>query len=64
MPPIKEFDTAARVQALTLHATGHSRKKITRLTGYFNGGFSNLLKKAKRRGYVPGLPILLEHVVD
>lgn len=60
----KEFDVAARVHALALHAAGHTRKDITRLTGYSDGGFGNLLTKAKRRGYVPGSSILLEHVVD
>lgn len=64
MAPVKEHDIAARVQALTLHATGHTRKEIERLTGYSDGGFGKLLLKAKRRGYVPGSSILLEYVVD
>ncbi|KAK7750389.1 hypothetical protein SLS62_007688 [Diatrype stigma] len=45
-----EFDPGVRVQALTLHAEGASRAKITEKTGYSTSAFTVLLRKAKTRG--------------
>lgn len=59
-----EFDPGVRVQALTLHAEGASRAKISEKTGYSTSAFTVLLRKAKSRGYVVGGPVLLEYVID
>ncbi|KAI1130642.1 hypothetical protein F5Y10DRAFT_262983 [Nemania abortiva] len=58
----QEFDLGVRIQALTLHSEGMSRAQIAQKTGYKPGGISNLVTRAKSRGYRPGGPILLEYV--
>lgn len=59
----KELDLGIRVHALVLHSEGYTRASIMEKTGYSAGGLSNLLTKAKSRGYTPGKgPILLEYV--
>ncbi|KAI0542709.1 hypothetical protein GGR58DRAFT_496814 [Xylaria digitata] len=58
-----EFDLGTRIHALVLHSEGFSRAAIVAKTGYSHGGLSNLISKAKKRGYEPGNgPILREYV--
>ncbi|GAP92953.1 hypothetical protein SAMD00023353_0403580 [Rosellinia necatrix] len=58
----REFDMGTRIQALTLHSEGYSRRAIAERTGYTTNGLSYLVAKAKRRGYKPGQgPILREY---
>ncbi|KAJ8128344.1 hypothetical protein O1611_g5290 [Lasiodiplodia mahajangana] len=60
----KEFDLGQRIQALTLHSEGYSRKAITERTGYTPSGLSYLITTAKKRGYKPGEGLILLQYVE
>ncbi|KAI8630731.1 hypothetical protein F5Y19DRAFT_426238 [Xylariaceae sp. FL1651] len=57
----KEFNIATRIQALSWHNKGRSQAEIMAKTGYSATGFSDLIAKAKRRGYCPGKEALVLH---
>jgi hypothetical protein len=55
MPVVRKHSTVAeRVQALTLHAVRRSHKEIEAITGIKSDAFKQLLRRAKKRGYVVG----------
>ncbi|RFU77764.1 hypothetical protein TARUN_4476 [Trichoderma arundinaceum] len=55
---------AARATALALYSEGLKSKDIEVKCGIKRVAFIKLLGRARKRGFVPGKPVLMEHVVD
>lgn len=55
---------AARAAALALYSEGVKPKDIEAKCGIKRVAFIKLLGRARKRGFVPGKPVLMEHVVD
>lgn len=59
-----ESSIAARAAALALYSEGVKPKDIEAKCGISRVAFAKLLGRARKRGFVPGKPVLMEHVVD
>lgn len=59
-----ESSIASRAAALALFGEGIKPKEIETKCGISRVAFAKLLGRARKRGYVPGSPVQMVHVVD
>jgi hypothetical protein len=53
-----------RAAALALYSEGVTSREIEAKSGIKRVAFIKLLGRARKRGFVPGKPVLMEHVAD